>query len=64
MFALTRGSLQAECRKIIVCDGFNVGDTAKYRSGKVTADRAAAYVNYCDALKRLARGVSKLHYPS
>jgi hypothetical protein len=47
------------CRKIIVCDGFIVDDEASKTNklGRIMSSRVAPYLQFCDNVERLCRGV-------
>ena len=42
-----------DCPKIIVCDGYKIGDVHKYKSGVITGESAAKYQEYIAKLKSL-----------
>ena len=43
-----------DCPKLIVCDGYKVKDKNKFRSGQITPERAAAYIEFKRRLRALA----------
>eukprot|EP00936_MAST-01D_sp_MAST-1D-sp1_P000357 g357.t1 len=43
-----------QCQLLIMCDGYSIGHTAKYKRGIVTAEGARNYEEYVSRLRRLA----------
>jgi hypothetical protein len=42
-----------DCIKIIICDGYNIDDIPKYKSGVITNDEAERYLKYISNLNKL-----------
>ena len=43
-----------KCQLLIMCDGYSIGCSAKYKRGVVTAEGARDYEEYISRLRRLA----------